>query len=40
MAAITERVGYEAKAAFSRAFKRHLGFSPSAWRKGPSCCER
>ena len=34
MAAIAERVGYEAEAAFSRAFKRHLGVSPAAWRKG------
>jgi AraC-like DNA-binding protein len=34
MAAIAERVGYEGEAAFSRAFKRHLGVSPAAWRKG------
>jgi AraC-like DNA-binding protein len=34
MAAIAERAGYEAEAAFSRAFKRHLGVSPAAWRKG------
>lgn len=32
MFAIAERVGYEAEAAFSRAFKRHLGVSPAAWR--------
>lgn len=34
MAAIAERVGYESEAAFSRAFKRHLGVSPAVWRKG------
>lgn len=34
MGSIAERVGYEAEAAFSRAFKRHLGVSPAAWRKG------
>ena len=34
MAAIAERVGYESEAAFSRAFKRHLGVSPAAWSKG------
>lgn len=34
MGSVAERVGYEAEAAFSRAFKRHLGVSPAAWRKG------
>lgn len=34
MGAIAERVGYDSEAAFSRAFKRHLGVSPAAWRKG------
>jgi AraC family transcriptional regulator, alkane utilization regulator len=33
MLAIADRVGYESEAAFSRAFKRHLGASPAAWRK-------
>jgi AraC-like DNA-binding protein len=33
MAAVAERVGYESEAAFSRAFKRHLGKSPAAWIK-------
>lgn len=33
LGATAERVGYEAEAAFSRAFKRHLGVSPAAWRK-------
>lgn len=33
MIAVAERVGYEAEAAFSRAFKRHLGVSPASWRK-------
>ena len=29
---IATRVGYESEAAFSRAFKRTTGFSPSGWR--------
>ncbi len=33
VAALAARVGYEAEAAFSRAFKRHLGTSPAAWRE-------
>ena len=32
VAAIAERVGYTSEAAFSRAFKKHTGFSPGAWR--------
>ena len=32
MGAIAERVGYAGEAAFSHAFKRHLGVSPAAWR--------
>ena len=27
-------VGYESEAAFSRAFKREVGVSPGAWRRG------
>ena len=33
VAAIAEQVGYESEAAFSRAFKRETGMSPSAWRQ-------
>jgi AraC-like DNA-binding protein len=32
VASIGARVGYESEAAFSRAFKRATGLSPSAWR--------
>jgi AraC-like DNA-binding protein len=32
VASIGARVGYESEAAFSRAFKRATGQSPSAWR--------
>jgi transcriptional regulator GlxA family with amidase domain len=32
VAALAARVGYDSEAAFSRAFKRHLGSSPAAWR--------
>ena len=32
--AIARRVGYGAEEAFSRAFKREYGESPSAWRAG------
>ena len=32
LAAIAEMVGYESEAAFSRAFKKSVGVSPSAWR--------
>lgn len=32
IARIAEAVGYESEAAFSRAFKREMGVSPSAWR--------
>lgn len=34
VATIAERVGYESEAAFSRAFKKAVGISPSEWRKG------
>lgn len=33
VAAIAEQVGYESEAAFSRAFKRETGMSPSGWRR-------
>ena len=33
VAAIAHRVGYESNAAFSRAFKKMVGVSPSQWRK-------
>ncbi len=32
IAEISSRVGYESEAAFSRAFKRHTGAPPAAWR--------
>jgi len=32
LAAIAERAGYGSEAAFSRAFRRHLGQSPAEWR--------
>jgi AraC-like DNA-binding protein len=32
VASIGARVGYDSEAAFSRAFKRATGLSPSAWR--------
>jgi AraC-like DNA-binding protein len=34
VAAIAEEVGYESEPAFSRAFKRLMGVSPGAWRRG------
>jgi AraC-like DNA-binding protein len=36
VAAIARRVGYDSEEAFSRAFKRAHGLSPSAWRAGGS----
>jgi len=35
LAAIAEQVGYESEAAFNRAFKRHAGAPPGAWRARP-----
>jgi AraC-like DNA-binding protein len=32
MATVAEMIGYESEAAFSRAFKKSVGVSPSAWR--------
>lgn len=37
VAAVARRVGYDAEEAFSRAFKRHLGESPSGWRVRARC---
>ena len=34
VATIAEEVGYESEEAFSRAFKRVMGVSPAAWRRG------
>jgi len=34
VAAIAHDVGYESEAAFSRAFKKFVGRSPSQWRTG------
>ena len=39
VAAIARRVGYESEEAFSRAFKRAQGVSPSRWRAGRSSRE-
>src|SRR5436190_1016649 len=33
---IAEHVGYESEAAFNRAFKRHFGVPPAAWRQKAS----
>lgn len=33
MAEVADAVGYASEASFSRAFKRHVGVSPSEWRK-------
>jgi AraC-like DNA-binding protein len=34
VAAVAHDVGYESEAAFSRAFKKFVGRSPSQWRTG------
>lgn len=34
VAAVGREIGYESEAAFSRAFKKTVGVSPSAWRRG------
>jgi AraC family transcriptional activator of mtrCDE len=31
--AVAEQVGYQSEAAFQRAFKGHIGFTPAQWRK-------
>jgi AraC-like DNA-binding protein len=35
VAQVAERVGYESEPAFNRAFKRHAGITPAAWRSSP-----
>ena len=32
LAEVASRVGYDSEAAFSRAFRRHVGFPPATWR--------
>jgi transcriptional regulator GlxA family with amidase domain len=32
MAEVADSIGYASEASFSRAFKRHIGVSPSEWR--------
>jgi AraC-like DNA-binding protein len=34
IAEVAEEVGYQSEAAFNRAFKRHVGVAPGAWRRG------
>lgn len=34
VAVVAQEVGYEFEAAFSRAFKKYSGVSPSEWRAG------
>jgi len=34
VAAVAHEVGYDSEAAFSRAFKKFVGRSPSQWRTG------
>lgn len=36
IAEVADRIGYESEAAFNRAFKRHVGEPPVAWRKKSS----
>jgi AraC-like DNA-binding protein len=33
VSAVADQVGYESEAAFSRAFKKAAGKTPSAWRR-------
>jgi transcriptional regulator GlxA family with amidase domain len=39
LASIAERVGYSSDVAFSKAFKRHLGIGPGAFRRGAARTE-
>ena len=39
IAAVAHEVGYESEAAFSRAFKKLVGRSPSQWRQAPTALE-
>ena len=34
VASVAADVGYDSEAAFNRAFKRELGTTPAAWRRG------
>jgi AraC-like DNA-binding protein len=34
IAQVAAEVGYESEAAFNRAFKKHVGAPPAAWRRG------
>jgi AraC-like DNA-binding protein len=34
VAEIAAEIGYESEAAFNRAFKKFVGVTPGAWRKG------
>lgn len=40
VSAIARQVGYDSEAAFSRAFKKHAGASPDAWRRRQDCAQR
>jgi AraC family transcriptional regulator, alkane utilization regulator len=40
VATVAEQVGYESEAAFSKAFKRHLGVPPSQYRRTASTRQR
>lgn len=40
VAVLAERLGYQSEAAFSRAFKRHLGLSPGAARKARATADQ
>jgi AraC-like DNA-binding protein len=36
VASVADEVGYDSSAAFQRAFKRHFGVPPAAWRREPA----
>jgi AraC-like DNA-binding protein len=40
VSAIARQVGYDSEAAFSRAFKKHAGASPDAWRRRRESAQR
>ena len=39
MAAIAERAGYHTEISFARAFKRHFGVTPGAYRRGAAAAQ-